>query len=191
MPLKGGLNSRPILMKNKNCKNSNLNEQNNNHTPVDSAFYRKIVFDMFDSNASDRISNGSPMHAISIFEAMLSYATREVKIFCSKLATEVFGSDDVCDALENALKKGVRVRVVTQSTPDETKFKKILTENNLLIVSRDEEINAIEVNFAVMDDKAFRYEPKNSAIKAFACANDTSSASVLSNDFDEIIARTA
>lgn len=152
-------------------------------TTNDEIFYRELVFKMFENNSSERISNGDPVHAACILEAMFVYAEKSVKIFCERLSTLVFNRENLFNSLKRAIERGIDVEVITQEKPDDTPFYSFLEEKKLVKVTSNSDIKSLSANFAVMDNKAFRYEKDKNEIKAFACANDIASASILLNNF--------
>lgn len=158
-------------------------------TTMDIQFYRDTVWSLFEKKVSERISNGAPEHARIIFLAMLHFAKSQVKIFCENLNPEVFDSPELVAELKNAIKRNVVVSVFTQKEPSDIEFTKILKSAQNSSRVRHVSNNFLreqDVNFAVMDSSAFRYEPNKREVKAFASANEPETCASLLGNFDLI-----
>jgi len=173
-----------------NSPENQTNKVPSGATEVD--LYREVIFQLFETESKTQFSNGAPAHAAVIFEAMLQYAKESVKIFCKELLGEVFGCPRVIMALKGAIERGVCVQVLTQHAPNKSQFLEILKSEmtngrkSRIATTNNPKLKSHKVNFAVMDEKAFRYEDDASEISAFACANNPSASKGLSEDFDKI-----
>jgi hypothetical protein len=143
--------------------------------------YRKRIENLADLNSGESFTNNQPAHARVIFETFFCRATQEVDIFCRNLAADVFDSVRLCENLIGAVKRGVKVRVFTQENPAPSSFVDTLQE---LIAAKPElvelkkgnsnSLNSLGFNFAVMDGKAYRFEPNKDDFVAFASMNNPS-----------------
>lgn len=165
----------------------------NNNYESDSSLYESLVRSMIIGDSQGTISNGKPEHAATIFKLFFEHATTHVLIFCKDLNAEVFGDDRVLTAAMQAINRGVNIRVITQSEPADTKFSKWLQESTarvanikLKICSPNSKLSDLETNFAVMDRRAFRFEPARDKIRAVAAINHAETAGQLGELFDQI-----
>ena len=160
--------------------------------------YRRFVERLAELDSTEVFSNGQPAHAQVIFETFFKFAKKNVVIFCHQLSEKVYGQQCLVDAVENALNRGISVRILTQRTPQATNFISALakwrSEQKPIKLNTAREggfESELQSNFAVMDAKAYRFEPANKAHTAFACMNDANTAQKLSNVFDQLDARAA
>ena len=156
------------------------------YSTTDIQFYRDTVWSLFENKVPARISNGAPEHARIIFLAMLHFAKAQVKIFCENLNPEVFDSPELVAELKNAIERGVVVSVFTQKKPSDIEFTTVLeTAKNSSEVKqvKNDFLRKQEVNFAVMDSSAFRYEPNKGEVKALASANEPAACKIILQNF--------
>ncbi len=142
--------------------------------------YRQRIENLADLDSGAAFTNNQPAHARVIFETFFDRAQKEVTIFCRNLASNVFDSSRLADNLVVAVKRGVQVRVFTQEDPQPSAFLKVL--KNLVTSYSDKvsikrsltenSMNKLEFNFAVMDGKAYRFEPNKDDFVAFASMNN-------------------
>lgn len=129
------------------------------------------------------INNGQPEHAAVLLSTMFDRAKREMVVFCRNLRSEIYDQSHVIKSIFGALGRGVKIRILTQEKPEAylllSKIQRAreirggdLDRLELRTCPPDSPTAKVEFNFAVMDQKAFRYEPSREDIKAFACAND-------------------
>jgi len=151
--------------------------------PVDQEIeaYRKRIENLADLNSGASFTNNQPAHARVIFETFFCRATQEVDIFCRNLAADVFNSTRLCENLIGAVKRGVKVRVFTQENPESSSFvetlRKLVAANPDLVALKQgnsNHLNNLGFNFAVMDEKAYRFEPNKADFVAFASMNNPS-----------------
>ena len=96
-------------------------------------------------------------------------------------------------ALKQTLARNVIVEVLTQKRPKSLEFKKVIDENatGLAFIRTASSYlvkNRLE-NFAIMDMRAFRYEPDKSEERAVACANEPLSVAILDSNFSKLLAK--
>lgn len=154
--------------------------------------YRENVQALFKAKSTSRFLNGSPWHAAYIFEAMLQYATDSVNIFCRNLNESVFSHAFIQKALA-AINPNVKVTILVQSCEDDIESKNLYDKINKkeypgVSVQLIKNVNTkrLQYNFAVMDGRAFRFEPTRDAIAAIASANEPSTAQILITRFNTI-----
>ncbi|MCB1244683.1 MAG: hypothetical protein AB7I98_17390 [Verrucomicrobiales bacterium] len=157
--------------------------------------YQTLVTRMFEIDSPVEFSNGQPSHAAIIFAEMLRRAKSHVLIFCKELAKEVFDGDrDIIPALRSALERNVDVSIIVQEKPQSLEFVRHATDflNDRLLPGEvsviecgqgTQPIKDIELNFAVMDQKAVRVEFDKGKVEAVACANNPRMAKTLTTHF--------
>jgi hypothetical protein len=147
------------------------------HVPLDA--YKKHVDELFESHSSQIITNDLAEHGEVLISSFFRRAQREIVILSYNLKSSYYTTPDVVGAIVDALDRGVMVRILTQRSPmavglisELNRFKEAHTE--LVEIRQCEEQSEganIPYNFAVMDDKAYRYESDREGIKAIACAH--------------------
>lgn len=159
--------------------------------------YRKLVDDLF-RNKSDRIiANSSDAHAAVLFEAFFKYAEKEICIFCERLNKNVFDHHDVLENAKKFLEKGnTRLWIgITAAQPEQSDFFELLKQRkkessgaNIRVMRFPKmTANGNFINFAVMDDCGYRYEPDYHKCAAIASANDAPFAVKLKRAFLECL----
>lgn len=152
--------------------------------------YKAFVWESFAENKPARFSNGAPIHASLILEAMFTFAKNKVRIFCEDLDAFVYDRPELVLALKQALARNVIVEVLSQKAPKSDKFKKEITdEKNALAclkVAKSPFVTMRKENFAIMDMKAFRFEPNSGEKKAIVSANEPMSAVILDSNFSKL-----
>jgi len=150
--------------------------------------YRLGINTLFDTNSSAIISNGTQEHAALLFELFFRKATDRVVIFCEKLSEAIFDQGIVVEAAVQALNLGRRISIISQSRPESQKFIELAKKfSNLEIVTAtNEEVKNLEVNFAVVDHRAYRFEPRRGDCKAQARMFDVPGAIQLLDTFQRL-----
>lgn len=158
---------------------------------TETELYEKLVRSMLESGNPEPISNGKPEHAAVIFKLFFECAATKVFIFCKDLNNLVFGDERILAAAKKALDRGVLIHVITQSAEVQKSnfsdwLSKMTTPKSLVTFKKCGDAAhwvKFPANFAVMDEKAFRYEPDNKSIKAQACMNNPKIAKELGSIF--------
>lgn len=151
--------------------------------------YRCYVERLAQLKSKELFQNGQANHAAIIFETFFKYASKHVHILCKNLSADVFGLENVLNALETALLRKVPVRILYQETPESSAFLESLQrwqEQKLPIEAlpaTGTSLGPVSQNFAVMDRRAFRFEPDNSRPMAYACMNGPEEATTLDDVF--------
>lgn len=156
--------------------------------------YKTYVDQLFAEESGFIISNGLPEHAAALVSTMFRKAKKEMVIFCHDLNAKIYSEVEVIRSIVEAANRGVSIRIVTQVAPQAIEL--LCKLRNLAKVSPelvqlkrcapDSVDAALGYNFAVMDTKAFRYEPDRSTIKADACANNPPLAQKMLNAFNRL-----
>ncbi len=166
-------------------------------TANDTAQYRISVENLMISGSSLAVSNSLPAHAAILFEEFFKHAKKRVRILTWKLAVAVFGDPDLCREAEDALKRGVRITVITQMAPEASPFLSLLRKFKERVEFIEAQINSSpfaqsvcgwDLNFAVMDERAYRVEPDRALGKAQAVMNNPSYAAGLNEFFKRVVA---
>ncbi len=154
--------------------------------------YKTLVWESFTKNKSSRFSNGAPIHASIILEAMLTFAKNKVRIFCEDLDAFVYDRPELVMALKQALARNVIIEILTQKYPKSKEFKNVIEsdKNGLawIHVADSDFVRNRNENFAIMDMRAFRFEPDKRKKEALACANEPISVGVLDSNFSKLLA---
>jgi hypothetical protein len=154
--------------------------------------YKESVEQLMLSGSSMQVLNGKPEHAAVLFELFFKNAQRFIKIFCHRLDKRVFDRPEVIEAAADAAKRGVAIDIIVQSKSESLRFLNRLKTLDIKESIRMELtenvdkplVSQLEVNFAVMDDRAYRLEPDLRELKATACMNDTTTARQLAKSFN-------
>jgi len=155
--------------------------------------YRKFVERLAELESTEIFSNGQTAHAQIIFETFFKFARKGVVILCSKLSHDVYDQPSLISSANDALNRCIPVRIVTQEPPESGRFMEA-------VKGWKEEKRAIDVktslpgsassktpfNFAVMDGKAYRFEPVKKNHIAYACMNDVNLAQKLQTFFNQL-----
>ena len=154
--------------------------------------YKDLVERLFQNKSSEIIANSSPEHAAILYQAIFTYAQKEIFIFCDSLKPSVFDNDCVVEKAKAFLSKNNTILHigVTQHPDTNGNFLNMLKsmkknlnnqEKDRIRVVRFPRMKAKEkfVNFSVMDSCGYRYEPDSTRCCAIASANDESFASEL------------
>lgn len=75
--------------------------------------YRKTVWNLFDTGASDVIDNSSPRHAAILIEEMVRHAQVSFRAFAGRMNPEVWNIN-VMNALKEAIARGVNVQLLVE-----------------------------------------------------------------------------
>jgi hypothetical protein len=152
--------------------------------------YRKLVEKLASSKAEEVFSNGQSAHAAIIFETFFRHAKQRVNIFCRNLASDVFSLPQVAQTLEMALLRGVKVKFISQERPGAVDladkiegWSKSGLPVQLVVAPEGSDASKVKANFAVMDQRAFRFEIDREEPKAFASMNQPQSAKQLDDVF--------
>jgi phosphatidylserine/phosphatidylglycerophosphate/cardiolipin synthase-like enzyme len=158
--------------------------------------YRRNVEFLMEQRSGELISNGMTVHGAILIETFLKHAKERVVIFCRNLAKDAYNRVTMLANMETALRKGVQVDIISQSDPESEalvaavdQWKKDSKMKVTLNVLRPEENAAHEklaglpINFAVMDRRAYRFEPDHGAHKAVASMNRPAEATQLEELF--------
>jgi len=158
--------------------------------------YRQFVERLAELSSSEVFSNGQPAHAQVIFETFFKFAKKSVLIFCNKLSEKVYGQQLLINAAGDALNRpGVEIKIITQQQPEAQNFVAALTRwkgegkpISLATTFPGTFASETQHNFAVMDGKAYRFEPARDSQNrtAFACMNDPEIAAKLSQLFERL-----
>jgi hypothetical protein len=141
--------------------------------------YRQTIERLAELDSSEFFGNSKAAHAAVIFATFFKRSKEEVAIFCKDLSRKVYDNKIVIDELEKALARKIKVDIITQSEPNKGMiFQKIAEWKmkglpiTLRTVSVNSPIAEFPENFAVMDQKAFRFESDRKTPTAFACMNN-------------------
>jgi hypothetical protein len=157
----------------------------------DLVFYREGVETLMRLKSASPISNGEPAHAAILFEIFFKNAENHVRIFCQRLSQRVFGSASLIEAAKWALDRGTKISVIYQKEmPEHGQLLEELRKSGSVVVRAPEEARGWELNFATMDDQAYRIERDREECKAQAVMNDPDMSKKLVRKFDELVLET-
>jgi len=157
----------------------------------DLVFYREGVETLMRLKSQSPISNGEPAHAAILFEVFFKNAENHVRIFCQRLSQRVFGSASLVDAAKWALERGKKISVIYQDeNPEDGKLLDELRKSESVLVRAPAEARNWAINFATMDEQAYRLERDRLECKAQAVMNDPEIAKRLARKFDELVLET-
>lgn len=142
------------------------------------------------------MSNSKPEHAADLITVFFERAKERVHIFCRELNAVVYDVPSVLAAFEAAVLRGVEVKIVVQNAlPAESKFvaaaRRLVADPKSrleILADVDQQIKEFEMNFAYVDGRAFRFEPKHDEkMSAFASSNQPDTVKMLSDYLGRII----
>jgi len=106
------------------------------------------------------IHSGTPEQTLSSIEMLYRCATHDIHIFSRRLRKDLFGSESLLSALQDALKSGCRIHILTKEPIEaDHPMLTILGQNRSLVSLREsprEEVRQCRCNFTVVDQGAFR-----------------------------------
>ena len=146
--------------------------------------YRQAVCAMLAANEFQRIENSSPKHAAIIIEEMIGHAQHSFYAVAQTLNPVVW-SPRVITALSSAMSKGVTVSLLVVAAGDLAHLNTLPAELRSHI-RRAASPDAIDFNFAVMDDKAVRIEHDVANDRATFCVNENELAHLAQNKFNKL-----
>ena len=162
---------------------------NSHHSELNS--YRASVEELFENNSELIVTNRDKKHAAVLTSILFQNAKKEVVLFCQNLDEEFYDSAPIKSAVLCALERGVNVKILIQEEPQanellsELKLLGSRAELELRKCDKDSEASKSNLNFAVIDQKAFRLESDRENNSAFACANNPK----LANDMLQVFNR--
>ena len=156
--------------------------------------YRNAFERLWDDKSSQIISNGKSDHASALLSVFLTKAEKRVVIFCKELNKSVYDDECVLSALEQAISNQVELIVYVQNNPEpDSKFAARLTAASLLPNNRitfqkelPESVRNLPMNFAYVDERAYRFEQNNGTMEAVASANNPTTVSLLKQLFTRL-----
>ena len=156
--------------------------------------YKKLVQELFLTRSDKIIANSSDKHAAVLFAAFFQYAEKSIYIFSERLSRNVFEAPDVLEnAKEFIQKTDTKLYIgLMADRPEYSSFLKLLQTYhktpNIRIMKFPKMIaDGKCVNFAVMDDCGYRFEPDYQKCSAIASANDPLFAMRLKKAFEDCI----
>ncbi len=130
--------------------------------------YKKALENLYLTETNFYFPNDSEDHAAAVFEVFLRLAKNRVKILCRNLKASVYSKPELVAALQQALARGVKIDIISEEKPEKSAFLEFLKASIPLNSTTVKTFNEkkLKVNFAVMDDIAFRWEDNNDHVKA-------------------------
>lgn len=158
--------------------------------------YAETVRRFIATNSPALFGNDRAEHAAIIFTEFFRNAQKRVAILCRNMATDVFGTDAVKRSMEAALLKGVTIDILVQDKIESDELRKLLCKWQsdqlpLKFYEAEGKVSQTTENIAVMDTKAFRFEPNRGLTKAFACMHNPEVAKSLESQVYEMLAEVA
>ena len=161
--------------------------------------YRSLIYTLIETGADRRISNGRPLHASILLEMMFRKAKAVIRIFSGDLDLRTYGRWELTDAARAFVARpGNRLRILLQHRhPDSWLNEHPLIKALRPLAGNSANMGALEVafaqgsyageeakHFAVMDDRAYRFEHDHDGTKAIANFNEPGVAAQLVSAFD-------
>lgn len=98
--------------------------------------YTDLISEALESGKPIVLNNSDIVHARVLIRELLKRATSEVKILCHRLAREVYGSEEVCQALEAAYSAHPELNCkvfIRNNEPDFSSFLSILLSHRVRV----------------------------------------------------------
>lgn len=163
------------------------------HNPTEFEKYRYHVEQMFDEQSDAVIENTCTNHARVLIETLVSRSKEQLLLFCENLKKEFYEDPKIMGEMVTAMRRGVEIRILTQHHPEAVSLVERLqaasgkVENgtfSIMVCDADSSGAKADMNFVVMDRKAFRFEEDRVNHSAVASANRKELALKLSKVFD-------
>lgn len=162
--------------------------------------YYKIIDRCAENEENFAIQNSATEHAAYLIKTLFKHAKEVVLIFTGNLHEDVYGRDELKEEAIAFLKKGPDKKLViayqkgTSETILQGSFLKAVTSvvdnektGKLEIWDACRTDGMLENHFAIMDNKAFRYELDGEKRNAIANFNDEKYANILKSVFERIV----
>jgi hypothetical protein len=162
---------------------------------MDKSEYFKLIDKCAETQETFTIPNSEPKHAIYLLKTLFKNANFAIRIFTGRLFEGVYGNEDLKEEARNFLRKDANnsVRIAYQEPLDITNCAFIQTilndehrKGSLKVWNANEKFNDLNNHFAVMDERAFRFETDHTNTKAIANFGDPENAKRLVDFFDKI-----
>ena len=149
--------------------------------------YELTLEKMWNISSSRYFSNGKPEHARMILESFLRHAQTKVNLLCKNLNSDVFNTNSLKNALNDALMRNIEVNILYQDDISslQTDLKDFVSKG-LHLNQANGFGTGMNINFATFDGQGFRLEPNRNEPKAKACLNDPKQAQNLDYIFNNI-----
>jgi hypothetical protein len=164
--------------------------------------YFKLIDNCAATHENFTIPNSEPEHAIYLLKTLFKNAQSAIRIFTGSLFEHVYGDTGLGEEARNFLRKdennSIRIAYQESLDMDNSAFiQSILNDDQgkgsitIWNASESEKYKAVNNHFAVMDDKAFRFEIDHTSTKAIANFGDPVNAKRLVAIFDNISANSS
>jgi hypothetical protein len=167
----------------------------------DARAYRRLIRRLADGAMNQRVRNGQPAHAAILLETMFRKAKADVRIYTGELSLPTYAEPDMIEEASAFLKRDDTCLRILLATPanqawvqNHPFFAPILRngqlpENMEVRCATGVYATPTAKHFAVMDDRAFRFERDHSGTKAIANFNEPGTAAKLIEAFDHEFGR--
>lgn len=156
--------------------------------------YLDAVESLFEMKCDAIIPNGMAENAADLFYCFFKFSQKNVNIFCHNVCDEVFDFDHVIKEFAMALKRGITIRIVTQTGEIKSKKLKAFIKENMLLdptlkyrLEIYKGADHLKANFTTMDKRAYRFEQDAKNYVATASANRPDFAQKFDALFNQII----
>ena len=170
--------------------------------------YQEKLDNLLYSDSSDIFANYSQSHARRIIRTFFSAAQNTIVCLSGDFGKGVYSECEIAAELREAVRRGVRVAVISLGTSDESRenLRKLDKELNKIAeqtkrggsfkyrlgVVRDP--NAEVQHYLIVDSKRYRLEsphktPVDECVHAEVCCNGMAKAAVLARDFSAVWSR--
>ena len=155
--------------------------------------YRSEIIRLIDTRENVSIDNGSAEHAAVIVSAMFEKADKTIRILTRKLDAKIYARPKLLrEAAIFIADPSNKCEIIVEDF-DRDNFKthpfvgKFFDHPNVDFYELSEELgNAINTNFATMDDRGIRMEKERGSPKAFANFGDTKFVGKMNSFFNRV-----
>lgn len=152
--------------------------------------YREVIHSLLDNDSEDVVENGSLSHAAIILDEMVQHAKKSFFAIAQSLDSSAWDAA-VVQSLADAKRRGVRIELLVTETDERnlTHLQMWDDEIRSCIMKVSDKIKSFGLdlpNFAVMDEKALRFEVDKQHACATFCANVPRRALIAANWFDTL-----
>jgi len=179
-----------------------MEKRENNMTP-DLAEYQRQLYELLYSDSDEIFANYSQDHAQIIIRAFLDAAENTIAFLSGDFGSGIYRKGDIHDAVVNAVRRGVNVRVISLGHEDGSNecLKQLAQQldnaaDNSVKGRFDYRMGAVRPgaqvqHFMVVDGKRYRIEeahemPAPDSVHAEVCCNGKAKAALLSNMFNAV-----
>ena len=167
--------------------------------------YQERLDALLYSDSSDIFANYSQNHARRIIRSFFAASKDTIVCLSGDFGLGVYNEEDIAAELREAVRRGVRVSVISLGTSEDSRVNLRALKDNLDHIAAESKRggsfiyklgvvrnpNAVVQHYLIIDSKRYRLEaphrtPVHESIHAEVCCNGPAKAAVLARDFSAV-----